>query len=151
MIRYTLLCEQDHQFESWFDNSAAYDKLQKSHLVDCPHCGSSQTRKALMTPQISGIRGNKQTPSNELANSTPNRHLQKLQQEALEMARKIRQHIHENSEDVGDKFASEARKMHYEESDQRTIYGSATSTEVKDLLNDAIDIIPLPDLPEDKN
>ncbi|MCF6198887.1 MAG: DUF1178 family protein [Hyphomicrobiaceae bacterium] len=151
MIRYTLLCEHDHEFESWFDNSAAYDKLQKVHLVDCPHCGSKQTRKALMTPQISGVRGNKQSPSTEIVHSTPNRQLQKLQKEALEMARKVRQHIQKNSEHVGDKFASEARKMHNEETDQRTIYGSATTTEVKDLLNDGIDITPLPDLPEDKN
>ncbi len=151
MIRFTLICEQDHEFESWFDNSASYDKLQKSHLIECPHCGSHQTRKALMTPQIGGTRTNKQSPAHELVHSTKSKKIQNLQKEALEIARKVRRHVKKNSEHVGENFAAEARKIHNEQADQRNIYGSATNTEVKDLLNDGIDIVPLPDLPEDKN
>ncbi len=151
MIRYALLCEQDHQFESWFDNSSAYDKLQKAHLVECPHCGSSQTRKALMSPQISTTRGNKQAPNKDSASSNQHAQMQKVQKELVEMARKVRRHIEKNAEYVGEKFVSEARKMHYAEAEQRNIYGSATTEEVSDLVNDGIDITPLPDLPEDKN
>ncbi len=151
MIRYALLCEHDHEFESWFDNSTAYDKLQKSSLVECPHCGSTKIRKALMTPQLSGTRSNRQSEqSNTLANSQ-DIGLQNMQKEALDLARKIRDHVTKNAENVGDRFADEARKIHLDETEPRNIYGKATIEEVSDLAEDGIDFIPLPDLPEDKN
>ena len=145
MIRYALLCEHDHEFESWFDSSNAYDKLQKAGMVECPHCGSHKTRKALMTPQI-GSRKTK-TP---LARKSE-KELQKVQKQMVDMARKVRRHIEKNAEHVGDRFAVEARKIHNEESEPRNIYGKATREEVTDLVKDGIDITPLPDLPEDKN
>ena len=153
MIRYALLCEHDHEFESWFDSSLAFDKLHKTGLVECPHCGSTKTRKALMTPQISGTRSNKKNrdgPDNG-HDKAPDQNLQKLQTEATELARKIRHHVTENAEHVGDNFADEARKIHFEESEPRNIYGNATKEEVSDLAEDGIDFAPLPDLPEDKN
>lgn len=153
MIRYALLCEHDHEFESWFDNSSAYEKLHKSGLVECPYCGSTKTRKALMTPRISGTRSNKKVELQPAASHSKSIDptLQKLQKEATELARKIRDHVKENADDVGDKFAEEARKIHFDEAQPRNIYGQATAEEVTDLAEDGIDFAPLPDLPEDKN
>jgi len=151
MIRYALLCHQDHAFESWFDHSTAFDKLQNAKLIECPHCGSQKIRKALMSPQISGTRTNKRATSNPSIAKSKDSELQKLQQEAVELARKIRDHVEENADNVGDKFASEARKIHFEEVEPHNIYGEATPDEVSELVEDGIEITPLPALPEDKN
>ena len=153
MIRYALLCDQDHEFDSWFDNSQAFEKLQKNGLVECPHCGSVKTRKALMSPQLGGKRSNKKTAADDASpvakSNDPD--LKILREEATELARKIRGHVTENADNVGNKFADEARKIHYEETEPRNIYGKATQEEVSDLVEDGIDFNPLPDLPEDKN
>ncbi len=151
MIRYALLCDLDHAFESWFDHSSAFDKLQTSKLIECPHCGSQKIRKDLMSPQIGGLRANKRTTSNPSIAKSKDTELQNLQQEAVELARKIRGHVEKNADKVGDKFASEARKIHFEEVEPHNIYGEATSDEVNELAEDGIEIAPLPTLPEDKN
>ena len=151
MILYRLLCERDHEFESWFDSSKAFAKLQKSELVECPHCGSAKIRKALMTPQLSGTRANKQAPPDELHGKRSEQKLQNLHKEATELARKIRNHVSKNADDVGDNFADEARKIHFDEAKPRNIYGQATEKEVSDLNEEGIDFTPLPNLPEDKN
>ncbi len=151
MIRYALLCDDDHAFESWFDHSSAFDKLQSAKLIECPHCGSQKIRKDLMSPQIGGLRANKRATNNPSIVKTPDIELQKLQQEAVELARKIRHHVEKNADNVGDKFASEARKIHFEEVEPHNIYGEATPDEVSELVEDGIEIAPLPALPEDKN
>ena len=151
MIRYALLCEQDHPFESWFDNSAAFDKLQQATLIECPHCGSKKIRKALMTPQIGGTRANKGTQDKNSLTMSEDKNLQILQREAVELARKIRDHVEKNADNVGDEFASEARKIHFEEVEPHNIFGQATRQEVVELIDDGIDIAPLPSLPEDEN
>jgi hypothetical protein len=113
MIHYALLCEHDHEFDSWFDSSKAYDKLQKSGLVECPHCGSTHIRKALMTPQIGTMRANKTKDSPASAPADCDEPaLQKAREQAIDLARKLRDHVKENAEDVGDEFAKEARKIH---------------------------------------
>ena len=161
MIRYSLLCEHDHEFESWFDSSAAYDKLQKSRLVECPHCGSFKTRKALMTPQIGAIRSGKRDEEEKVEKSLSQisdptmQNLQKktaeLQKTMVEFARQIREQVHKNAENVGANFAREARKIHYEECEPRDIYGKATAREVQELQEEGVEFTPLPELPEDKN
>lgn len=151
MIRYALLCEHDHTFESWFDNSDAYDKLQKSSLIECPVCGSVETRKALMTPQIQSGRSKTPSPSGGAVARSDDDKMHQLQKEAMDLARKIREHIKDNADDVGSKFAEEARKIHFDEVKPHNIYGSATAKEVTELAEDGIDFAPLPDLPEDKN
>ena len=151
MIRYALLCDQEHTFESWFDHSAAFDKLQQSKLIECPHCGSQKIRKALMSPQIGGTRANKHSGGKTSITKSDHKEMQKLQQEAVELARKIRSHVEQNSENVGEKFASEARKIHFDEVEPHNIFGQATAQEVSELVEDGIEITPLPDLPEDKN
>lgn len=151
MIRYALLCDLDHAFESWFDHSTAFDKLQNAKLIECPNCGSQKIRKAPMSPQISGLRANKRTTSNPSIAKSDDVELQNLQKEAVELARKIRDHVEKNADNVGDNFASEARKIHFDEVEPHNIYGEATPDEVSELVEDGIEIAPLPTLPKDKN
>ena len=154
MIKYTLKCSGGHQYESWFAGSAAYDALASSGELECPVCGTSEVGKALMTPGIPA-RQNKQaaapatpqqpqTVAAPAPDGTP-------QAEAVKMMRKLRELVEANSDYVGPKFAEEARKIHYEESDARSIYGEASKDELAELHEDGISFYPLPALPEDHN
>ena len=134
MIRYQLTCTGDHEFEGWFSNSAAYDDQVKRGLVTCPTCGSKEVSKALMSPSIAR-RG------------APD----KNQRETLEMLRRARDHVVESSENVGEKFAEEARRIHREEAEPRNIYGNATADEAESLNDEGVEFYPLPVLPEDHN
>ena len=134
MIRYHLVCGRDHEFEGWFSNSAAFDDQAKRGLVTCPSCGSKKVSKAPMAPSIA--RG-ESSASN--------------QREIVEALREARNHVLESSENVGDKFAEEARKIHHEEVKPRSIYGNATADEAQSLQDEGVDFHPLPVLPEDHN
>ncbi len=147
MIRFDLICQHDHEFDSWFASSSAYDEQKKAGLVSCPHCGSEKINKQLMAPSI---------PAK--ANSTSNQHQPMLStaqdpmaQELAENIRKLRQQVSENAEDVGKNFAKEARQIHYEEKPARSIYGQATFDDAKSLLEEGVNVMPLPTLPEEKN
>ncbi|MDA7947892.1 MAG: DUF1178 family protein [Hyphomicrobiaceae bacterium] len=134
MIRYQLVCARDHEFEGWFSNSAAFDDQVKHGLVICPHCGLQDVSKAPMAPSIA----RRETSS-------------KNQREIVEVLREARNHILKSSENVGDKFAEEARKIHREEVEPRSIYGNATADEADSLQDEGVDFHPLPVLPEDHN
>ena len=142
MIRYALTCENGHQFESWFANSQACDTLRKANAVLCPECGSALVEKALMAPQISTAR--KKDKVRLAANHG-------MQAEAVAAIRKIRDHVKENADYVGDKFPEEARKIHYEEAEKRGIYGEASADEAKALAEEGVEFHPLPILPEERN
>lgn len=129
MIKYALLCDQDHDFEAWFSNSASYDTQVERGLVECPHCASTDVRKALMAPNVSTSRKREATP----------------EQKFRQMAGQVREHIRQNFEYVGDDFASEARAIHDGEKPERLIYGEATPTESQDLRDDGVPVSPLPD------
>jgi len=129
MIKYALLCEYDHEFEGWFSDSASYDDQAERGLVECPHCGSSVVSKALMSPAISTSRKREATPQSQMA----------------EMAGKVRAHIRNNYDYVGDDFATEARAMHEGEKPERLIYGEASPKESKALSDDGVPVSPLPD------
>ncbi|UGX86285.1 DUF1178 family protein [Phyllobacterium meliloti] len=137
MIRFSLHCEQDHEFEGWFRSNDDFDSQSKKHLVTCPVCGSHKVEKALMAPSVTTGR---QKEKIAVTMST-------MVNELKEVARKVR----ENADYVGADFAEEARKIHFGEADQRGIYGEASGDEVKSLLDDGIDIMPLPTFPEDHN
>ena len=122
MIKYTLICAREHEFEVWFDKSTDYDDQAEKGLVECPHCGSRKTKKAPMAPYVSGTKA----------------------QNLEEMANKVRQEIENNCEHVGANFAEEARAMHYGEKRKRGIYGEATPGEAKALVEEGIGIVPLP-------
>ncbi|MCY0092449.1 DUF1178 family protein [Hoeflea ulvae] len=139
MIRFSLHCEKEHAFEGWFSSSADFDAQCERGLVECPVCGSRQIGKALMAPALAVSR---QTPSRPLAMDPERR-------EALRKLREMVQAVKQNSEDVGDRFADEARKIHHGESEARGIIGKASSEDAKSLIEDGIEIAPLPEFPDD--
>ena len=138
MIRYALICEHDHEFEGWFGSSGDYDDQQAGGLVECPVCASKAVRKQIMAPSISGTR---RTASDE---GRPSRAMM------LEAMGRIRQHVVENFDDVGDTFAKEARAIHEGKAEQRGIYGQATATEVRGLVEDGVPVAPMPPEPPKK-
>lgn len=147
MIRYNLICDKEHEFEGWFANSEAFDKQKEAKQLLCSVCGSKKVSKALMAPGIpaksNAAPAPLRTSENEASNTVMN--------EAIEAVRKIKEYVKNNADYVGDKFAEEARKIHYEETEPRGIYGEATASEIKELNDEGVACTPLPDLPEDKN
>jgi hypothetical protein len=141
MISFSLICDQSHEFQGWFRSGDDFDKQQKRGLVDCPHCGSHKIEKALMAPSVSTGRKKEKMA---LAMGEDQR---KVMEQFKELAQKVR----ENADYVGDKFAEEARKIHFGETEARGIYGEATSEEVRDLAEDGVGFMPLPVFPEDRN
>jgi hypothetical protein len=131
MIRYDLRCANGDEFEAWFGSIADYDKQAEAGLVECPHCGSKHVEKAPMAPAIRSSRRAEANASKE-------------RKVAMAMAAKVREHIKDNFDYVGDKFADEARKMHSGESDERAIYGEATVEEARALAEEGIPASPLP-------
>lgn len=146
MIKYSLICEKEHDFEGWFGSSGDYDKQRKRGFVECPHCGSKKISKALMAPGVVGTKKSIDDQSKTMANVAP-----QLPEEVAKKIREIKKHIEKNSENVGDKFPEEARKIHYGESEARGIYGKATIEEAVSLAEEGVSIVPIPELPEDKN
>ncbi len=146
MIRYDLECAQGHEFDGWFSDSASFDKQADAGIVECPVCGSSDVQKALMAPGIpaKSNRKSEAQPVMQNAAGTP-------AAELTQMIRKLRTHVEENSEYVGPRFAEEARKIHYEESEARGIYGEASLEDARELTEEGIDVQPLPLLPEEHN
>lgn len=141
MIRFSLRCEHEHEFDGWFRNGEDFETQRKRGLVSCPACNSNRIEKALMAPSVSTGR---QKEKVALAVSEEQR---RLMGQVREMAKKLR----ENADYVGDRFAEEARKIHFGETDPRGIYGEASPQEVKGLLDDGVDFMPLPEFPEDRN
>lgn len=140
MIRYTLRCDSNHDFESWFRNSEAYETLSKAGQVTCAVCGTDKVHKAIMAPAVSGTKkkaGAEASLPVEAPLSTP--------AHPAEIAmRQIREHLKKNSDYVGPEFASEARKMHDGEIDHRSIWGEATQADAKALHEDGVPVAPLP-------
>jgi hypothetical protein len=147
MIRYDLICDKGHEFDGWFRDSAAFEKQAKRHLVACTLCGSEDVAKQLMAPGIPAKSNRKDnTPQKMLAGTVDSR-----TQRLMQMMREVRKNVEENAEYVGDKFADEARKIHYSESEKRGIYGEANPEDAKALIEEGIEVHPLPRLPEDSN
>jgi hypothetical protein len=148
MIRYDLICEDGHEFDGWFSNSDAFDEQSELGLVACVHCGSTKVEKQLMAPGIP-VKGNRRSeaPAKPVLATT----LDPRQQKIAHLMRELRKAVEENAEYVGNKFAEEARKIHYEEAEQRGIYGETTAEDAQELIEEGIEIHPLPILPEDGN
>jgi len=158
MIKYSLICEKEHAFEGWFKDSAAFDTLVKAKTVECPTCGSTRVSKALMAPAVRSSKKTAALPvpaeSGEAAESrdtVPMATADPRHAALVETLRTLKKHIVENSEYVGERFAEEARKIHYEETDARSIYGEASLDDARELLEEGVELHPLPILPEDKN
>jgi hypothetical protein len=151
MIKYTLICDKRHEFESWFADSAAYDKQAKRGLVTCPDCGSAKVAKAIMAPRLSGTRKGKKSDVAEASAAAPVAMLSPQEQELRTKLKELRDHITKNADYVGQKFPEEARKMHYGETEHRSIYGEASLEAAKELHDEGIELHAIPTLPNEKN
>lgn len=156
MIRYALACDRRHEFEIWFKNSADYDRQAKRGLVACPICDSTRVEKAIMAPAISGARKRKPVPTDVTAaipqaENAPMAMLSPQETELRAKLKELRNHLTKNADNVGRKFPDEARKMHYGETEHRSIYGEASTDEAKKMLDEGIEFHPLPTLPDEKN
>jgi hypothetical protein len=155
MIRFTLRCAEGHGFESWFASGDAFARLKDAGQVVCPDCGSQKVEKALMTPRVRPSRkasmmqqdavpgGEDAGPVSVAATPVPD-------PEIAEAIRKLKKHVETNSEDMGDRFASEARAMHLGDVDARPIHGQATGEEARELIEDGVPVLPLPFIPTRK-
>ena len=151
MIRYQLQCGKKHAFEGWFRDSRDFDRQAKRGLVACPTCGNQRIAKALMAPSIAtgAKKRGKKMPEPVVTQPTPER--LSAQRELTDIMRRIRKDVVEKAEHVGDRFAEEARRIHHDEAPARGIYGEATMAEARELIEEGIDVLPLPALPEDHN
>jgi len=158
MIRYSLICDKQHAFESWFQDSGAFDKQVKRKLVTCPQCHSTKVEKAIMAPRISTAKKRRSSaPAAETAAAAPAAAPEAVamvspqEQEFRAKLKELREHLVKNSDNVGQKFPEEARKMHYGEIEHRSIYGVASPDDAKALAEEGIDFHPIPVLPDDRN
>ena len=135
MIKYALACDHDHPFEGWFGSSADFDDQQARGLLECPVCASQAVRKQIMAPAVSGTKAQKGVAADAPA---PTRAMM------MEAMNRVRAHVEENFDYVGDRFAREARDIHEGRSEDRGIYGEATPKEIKSLVEDGVNIAPLP-------
>jgi hypothetical protein len=167
MIRYSLRCKKNHTFESWFASSEAFDKLAAKKQVACPDCGSRSVEKALMAPGV--VKSEAKSPSKRAVKAAVTRavaaaaaapqpeapapSLQHVaaQKELIDTVRKLRDEVVSKAEYVGPRFSEEARKIHYDEAPARGIYGEATAEEARALVEEGVEVMPLPVLPGDTN
>ena len=147
MIRYALICDQSHPFEAWFSSSDAYDEQVERGLVECPFCASTGVRKQIMAPAVvnaragSGDLGGSPAPALEaVAAGAP----ADVHAVMLEVINRVRTYVETHFEDVGDRFAAEARDIHDGVAEERPIYGQATGEEVRALIDDGVPVAPLP-------
>jgi hypothetical protein len=158
MIRYSLQCERGHAFESWFQSSAAYESQEKRKLVNCPVCGSARVERAIMAPQIVSTKGRDRTEpapapaaATEVATPTSTPLMMAQERELRAKIKELRDHIVKNADNVGERFPNEARKMHYGDIEHRPIYGEASPDEARALIDEGVEVSPLPVLPDDRN
>jgi hypothetical protein len=144
MIKYALSCAEGHAFESWFPDSAAYDKQRKRGFVACPECGSTRVDKAIMAPAILG--GERPVPD-----GGPGIVVDDRRRQAREFLVRVRREIEANTDDVGAKFPQVARAIHLGEEPERAIRGRASLAEAKSLLEDGVGVLPLPMLEDELN
>ena len=165
MIRYALVCERKHEFESWFPNSAAYDKQASRGLIACPVCASTKVEKAIMAPRLArkdiearepavmehSAPTGEATPVAAAEEKAPVAMLSPQEQELRSKLKELRDHLVRNADHVGQRFPEEARKMHYGEIEHRSIYGEASPDEANALAEEGIAFHPLPILPDERN
>ena len=130
MIAYNLQCPEGHEFEGWFRDSTAFDEQSGSGHVSCPACNSSRVEKAIMAPALSGTKKSVRSKVDA--------------KQMRQFATGLRKYVQENADYVGPNFAEEARKIHYGETPERHIYGEATHKEAKELVEEGVDVAPLP-------
>lgn len=150
MIRYALACQEGHAFESWFGSADGFDAQQAAGLVQCPICGSSSVSKSIMAPSLSRSTAAPEPVPSE-AKQQPVAILSEREHAMRAMLRSIREHVTKTADYVGPRFADEARRMHDGDIEHRSIYGEASALEAKSLIEDGIEVHPLPVMPDDRN
>jgi hypothetical protein len=159
VIRYHLVCDKRHAFESWFPGSAAYERQEKRKLIECPLCGSTKVERAIMAPSIARkdksstpIEAPAEVPAPAAVEApTPVAMISPQEREFRKKLKELRDHLTSNADNVGKKFPEVARKMHYGEIEHRSIYGEASPKDAKELHEEGIEFHPLPVLPEERN
>ena len=159
MIHYNLRCEKGHAFESWFQSSSAYEAQEKRKLVNCPVCGSAKVERGIMAPQIVSKRGRESaeaapataTTTEVAAPAASTPLLMAQERELRAKLKELREHIVKNADNVGERFPNEARKMHYGDIEHRPIYGEASPEEARALIDEGVEVTPMPVLPDDRN
>lgn len=154
MIRYTLACDQGHEFESWFADSRAYDVQAAAGFVSCPSCRSVTIGKTIMAPALARSASHDRTVAAEAPPTpaaTPIAVSDEASQRVRAVMRAVRQYVIQNTDDVGKSFPAEARRIHAGEVEPRAIRGEAAPEEVKALVEEGVSILPLPHLPDDLN
>jgi hypothetical protein len=144
MIKYALGCAEGHAFDSWFSDSASYDKQRKRGFVACPECGSTRVDKAIMAPAVVG--GDRAT-----VQTVPELVVDDRRRQAREFFLRMRREIEANTDDVGAKFPDVARAIHFGDEPERAIRGRASLAEAKSLLEDGVAVMPLPMLADELN
>jgi hypothetical protein len=152
MIKYSLICEDEHSFESWFSDSASFERQAGDGLVACPICHSPRVHKALMAPAVIGAKKadaqpkapGEPAPANVALIDDRHRRLR-------EMAAQLRQEIFAKTDDVGRRFPEEARAIHAGDAPFRSIRGQATTAEARALIDEGVGVLPVPPAPEDLN
>jgi len=131
MIKYSLECNQSHTFDAWFSDSLNFEKQNKKNQISCPNCSSLKIKKSIMAPSI---------PSKNYKSDLLNEKKDKVEV----VLSKVRKHVEDNFDYVGDKFADEARSMHYGEKEEREIYGETTIEDAVDLIEEGVNVKPMP-------
>jgi hypothetical protein len=160
MIRFSLRCEREHAFDSWFRDGDSYDELSGGGHLSCPECGSTKVTKGLMAPAV--VTSRKRAIAVPVAQSEPTVPSPSPETQAVALAderarmlrtalREMRDHMVSQSRDVGDAFAVEARRMHEGDTEAAAIRGTATSDDVRALLEDGIEVMPIPTFPDERN
>lgn len=144
MIRYALVCSQKHEFDAWFNDSAGFDRLSEAGEVVCPVCSDTSVRKALMAPAIGGKAPADGGKAKEGDQATEKEAGTELVSEADRKMLAIRREIERTHEYVGNRFAEEARKIHFGEVEHRGIYGDATKEQARELVDEGVRFTPLP-------
>ncbi len=148
MIRFALKCANGHCFESWFASSGTFSELVSAGHVTCPECDSADVSKDLMAPQVRASRS--KAVANEAQDETPRPMAAGPDPEIADAVRKLKAHVEENSDYVGDRFVKEARAMHDGTAPHRSIHGEARSDEARKLIEDGVPALPLPFIPRQR-
>lgn len=153
MIKYLLGCASGHEFESWFRASADFDTQSREGKIACPHCGSVEVMKRPMAPSVVTRRNRAQVPPETMVSAPAAAAASSAPEGAAlrEALRAFTEKVIASTEDVGTRFAEEARKMHFGETEERQIRGSSTFEEARELAEDGVPFNVLPVLPEDLN
>ncbi len=158
MIRYALICDAAHEFESWFASSASFEDQAKRGFVTCPVCNSAKVERAVMSPNVARTDLGPKSPAPAVEASAPAAAppapvalMSEKEQAFREMVTALHRHVSENAEHVGQRFADEALKIHHGEAEERAIYGEATPDDARMLHEEGVEFLPLPRLPGSGN